>query len=334
MSPRLLIRFLHPVMVGIVFQFLPLLTRRGIFFSATVDPDFPRSPAGRRVLASFRVQSALWTVLACLLAPVLPATHFVVADLVPVMLLIAACLVSYWLKFREVHTRYGTRTTELRAASLSPSAAEEGLRPWISLPPFIALAALGLYLHLHWNLLPEHYPVHFGANGEPNRWATRGWTSVYVPLLIGAGMNLLVLCFAWTISRLSRKTVMRYVTVRSLQLLLYPLTFTLMIVSLLPLWHPPRWLVPVVMLASVTGLIYWGYKKISSPMAADASPEPRNDNYWKAGMFYYNPDDPAILVSKRVGIGYTLNFASAWTWVIMIILLVLPLLPVFLIHPR
>ncbi|WP_143033216.1 DUF5808 domain-containing protein [Tindallia californiensis] len=35
-----------------------------------------------------------------------------------------------------------------------------------------------------------------------------------------------------------------------------------------------------------------------------------DDQYWKWGMFYYNPDDPAIWIEKRFGIGWTLNFAN------------------------
>jgi uncharacterized membrane protein len=31
-------------------------------------------------------------------------------------------------------------------------------------------------------------------------------------------------------------------------------------------------------------------------------------------MFYVNPDDPAILVEKRFGIGYTLNFGRPAAW--------------------
>jgi uncharacterized membrane protein len=272
-------------------------------------------------------------VLACLLALVMPSANLIAAHVVPLMLLIAAASVSYWRKFREVHTRYGTRVPEVRQADLSPSETNESFSHWVSWPPFLALAAVALYLWLHWSQLPEHFPVHFGADGEPNRWANRDWASVYGPVLMGTGVNLFIVGMAWTISRMSRNTVMRYVTVRSLQVLLYPLTFTLVILSLLPLWHPPVWLIPAVMLSSTAALMVWGYKRISAP-SADASPEPRSDSYWKAGMFYYNPDDPAILVSKRVGIGYTLNFASKWTWVIMVLLLALPFLPVFLVHSR
>ncbi len=32
------------------------------------------------------------------------------------------------------------------------------------------------------------------------------------------------------------------------------------------------------------------------------------DKYWKAGLIYYNPNDPSIFVEKRFGIGWTVNF--------------------------
>jgi uncharacterized membrane protein len=33
-----------------------------------------------------------------------------------------------------------------------------------------------------------------------------------------------------------------------------------------------------------------------------------DDQYWKLGMIYYNPDDPSFFVEKRYGIGWTINF--------------------------
>jgi uncharacterized membrane protein len=43
-------------------------------------------------------------------------------------------------------------------------------------------------------------------------------------------------------------------------------------------------------------------------VGAAAAQSPDDDSHWKAGLFYVNPDDPAILVPKRLGIGWTLNF--------------------------
>ncbi|HYM05922.1 MAG TPA: DUF5808 domain-containing protein [Terriglobales bacterium] len=56
------------------------------------------------------------------------------------------------------------------------------------------------------------------------------------------------------------------------------------------------------------------------------------DDCWRFRVFYYNPDDPAILVEKRYGIGYTLNFAQPAAWVMLIVILVCILVPVLWIR--
>src|SRR5690606_15255848 len=42
-----------------------------------------------------------------------------------------------------------------------------------------------------------------------------------------------------------------------------------------------------------------------------------DDRYWKWGIFYYNPDDPAWFVEKRFGIGWTNNFAQPASWMLL-----------------
>ncbi len=48
-------------------------------------------------------------------------------------------------------------------------------------------------------------------------------------------------------------------------------------------------------------------------------------------MFYLQPDDPAIFVSKRVGIGYTMNFANKMSWLVLAGMLLIALLPALLL---
>ena len=45
------------------------------------------------------------------------------------------------------------------------------------------------------------------------------------------------------------------------------------------------------------------------------------DDCWKYGVFYFNRDDPALFVPKRFGLnlGYTLNFANRWSWVVLVV---------------
>ena len=45
-----------------------------------------------------------------------------------------------------------------------------------------------------------------------------------------------------------------------------------------------------------------------------------DDRYWKLGCFYWNPQDPAFLVEKRFGIGWTCNYANPKTWALTALL--------------
>ena len=61
----------------------------------------------------------------------------------------------------------------------------------------------------------------------------------------------------------------------------------------------------------------------TQPTSAEPIGDRTDDRYWWLGVFYFNRDDPAVLVEKRFGIGYTLNLARPMSWTI---LLVVPLL--------
>ena len=39
-----------------------------------------------------------------------------------------------------------------------------------------------------------------------------------------------------------------------------------------------------------------------------------NSQFWVAGGFYVNPDDPRLMVEKRYGLGWTFNFAHPISW--------------------
>lgn len=46
-----------------------------------------------------------------------------------------------------------------------------------------------------------------------------------------------------------------------------------------------------------------------------------NDAHWKAGIFYFNPQDPSLFLPERFGIGWTLNWGRPAAWAIMAALL-------------
>ena len=322
------------VVLGVFLQFTPLLTRRGIFFSATVDPEFPQSDNGRRLLGSYRLQAAVWTVAAVALALLLSSANPAVMLLLPLLLLIVGSTFSYWLKFREVHQNFGKPVRNIRYAELNPQPEQRTFSLWLCAPPFLWLAGVAFYLQTHWYLLPERFPVHWGADRQPNGWATRSFAGVFGPLLLAAFTNVFFLLLASAILRLSRNTAMRHVTVTILLLIMYPVSFAFGMVGLLPITRMPMWLIPAVVLSFVAVLIVWAAVKVRLPAEPDVVADPPSDSYWKAGMFYYNPDDPAIFVSKRVGIGYTMNFANRLSWFVLAGILMIALLPALLLKAK
>ena len=52
-----------------------------------------------------------------------------------------------------------------------------------------------------------------------------------------------------------------------------------------------------------------------------------DERYWYGGVFYNNPDDPALFVPKRFGLGWTMNFGHPQSKVVLFGILLLTLLP-------
>ena len=74
---------------------------------------------------------------------------------------------------------------------------------------------------------------------------------------------------------------------------------------------PPVWifLLPIFMIVALSLLM----------VVLLRGKEPPPEEGWH-GAFYYNPNDPSLVVPKRYGIGYTLNFSNPWSWVVMLMI--------------
>lgn len=48
---------------------------------------------------------------------------------------------------------------------------------------------------------------------------------------------------------------------------------------------------------------------------------PRESESWVLGVFYYNPDDKRLMLPKRTGLGFTLNFARPMAVILFLFIL-------------
>jgi uncharacterized membrane protein len=52
-------------------------------------------------------------------------------------------------------------------------------------------------------------------------------------------------------------------------------------------------------------------------LALAAGTDRDDDRFWKAGLFYVNRDDPAVVVGARFGVGWALNFGNRVAWLLI-----------------
>jgi len=333
----------------VISYLMPRLTRPDLYFAVTVPAEFRDTPEGCSILRRYRTEVTIFGILALLVVLVAlqinePA-YLTVVTLAALFLMGAGFFLAYY-RARARVLPHAVAPVSLREAALVP---RETRLPggWpVQFPPFALLAGTAIWLHLHWDQIPPTFPIHWGANGQPNNWATRSFAGVYGPLLIGALQCALMAFLAYALLRWSRpirvggaagegERRFRFVVVSTLVAVEYLLAVTFLWKGLLPLSNqragPPGFNAMLVLALAFTAAVVvilmrvgQGGMRLSGATAAPSGATPvgdrTSDKYWKLGLFYINRDDPALFVEKRFGIGYTVNFGHPGVWVILAVL--------------
>lgn len=331
------------LVLGIVFYLLPQWSRSGHFFALTVDPSFRESEPGRRILRSYRRQVLVLTVLSgalvlWLAGPVMSS----LGVLLPVIGFFAV-----FLNARRQVRPFVVEPDLVREVTLheaeTPAVASW---PW-QIGPFLILLTGAVILWLNWDLLPDTYVRHWNAQMEPDGWGTKHWRSLGMPLMIGAalcfGMQWMAASLASRVRRVDasgdaaaseqerRRAISNLILVVS-----YFMAVLFSAIAMTPFAQEPGQaklaLVGILSLSifgSLGMVLYMAVMmpKFQAAQRTQESPSDRSaDDKWIAGVFYYAPEDPAVWVEKRVGIGYTLNMAHRSARWILFLLLGLPVL--------
>jgi uncharacterized membrane protein len=342
------------LVTGALLYGMPRLTRPDLYFALTVTADFPDSPAGRRILTAYRRAVLVSSLIGLALLLTGGYQRSLALAVGALILQDGGCLAAYF-RARAQVTPHATAPTTVRDAVLSPRPARfPGGWPVLS-GPFVMLGAVAIYLNHRWTDFPERFPIHWGRDGQPNGWSTHTVAGVYGPILIGAAECLVLTAVAYGVlhwSRAIRQTgpgaeaeagfrrTVAGIVVGAQYLLAAVCGWT----ALLPLkgagqGPPSIWviLVPTLSFVIVTTVLMiqkgQGGTRVlrtSSDGAVGGSRPPigdrTEDRYWKGGFLYVNSQDPALIVEKRFGIGYTLNFGHPGTWIILAVLVLAPLL--------
>ncbi|HEY7473487.1 MAG TPA: DUF5808 domain-containing protein [Vicinamibacterales bacterium] len=315
--------------VAVLLHFVPLWRRQRLWFAVTVPAGFSDTQEARGALRRYR--TIVWTVSAAAAAALVGGTRPGLGWLAALGMFVqaAGATVAFAVVHRQVR-RYGVAAPTIRWIEI-PAVRERlpgGL--WSVVAPVTLLLGAALVVHLFSDRLPDRWPIDRDADGVPERWVDRTWRHTYGPIAMGAIVALFQIAMAYVILRGSpsgrepgTEAWTRRFRRAVLRLLVAGVWFVAAMMCALALGPlvtgGPRpgalgWIVPVALLAWLVPLavqILWLMRDQSS--GTDGTPDDR----WKLGLFYFNPDDPAVMVEKRFGVGYTLNFGNRGLWWIL-----------------
>ncbi len=332
-------------LLGVLYVALPALTRPGLFFAVTVEPAFRKTAAGRGVVRGYRTVVAAATIVAMAATWRLDPSLHLQAAVWPLAGLLGVAMAAFlWARSKVLP--HAAATPAVREASLRPRAVTLPGGTAAQAGPFVILLAAAGWLAANWQRIPPRFPVHWNAAGVPDAVASRTPAAVFEPLVSSALICLLLLVCAvglllWTRRVAASGTAAdREGRFQRLVLLVllgaeYLVAATAALAASLPVLGPAaaHWMLPLVLGLTVVFVVllvaaFFRSGQGGSRFAAGESGDEAmatdgtEDRFWKAGIFYVNPNDPAIFVEKRFGIGYTLNFGNPRAWLILAVILV------------
>ena len=217
--------------------------------------------------------------------------------------------------------------------------------------PLIALTVvLGFALYPQ---MPEQVPMHMDLAGNVNSYADKSlWLVASSPLLqlfvwlCVAGAHLSIVRSSRPVSpeaphasalgyALFTRAWSRFTLAMNILLMIAFGTFPLCMAGWMSLgaWAIALTVLVVVTLVwSVVLFVRYGQNGSRAVPAVHKEDEMRADEdaHWKAGVFYWNPDDPAVFVAKRFSVGWTMNFARPASWLFILGLCALIVLVILL----
>lgn len=221
--------------------------------------------------------------------------------------------------------------------------------------PVIITFGLIMYTLSHYGSLPAQIPVHWGPDG-PDRFTEKTiFTSISLMLVLLV-MQILFFALNWARKtsgakiRASQKLQSRERELASRKygswlLFISAVASTLLMGSLqLSIIHAglgtALWYMALVigfLIVVLGGTAFYTFKVVKTASLAEKNPadpdviDADNDEHWKAGIFYVNKEDPSVMVEKRFGIGWTINFGNPKSWVYLLLPIAVLLLIAFLV---
>jgi uncharacterized membrane protein len=333
------------LLIALIFSIQPYLARK-ILFGVFVPEGVREHPAVKRLRTRFA--ASVWAAAVSIFAVNIAASF--VWNSRPELIMTAALILQIGvfpflfaafrraalrLKAEQHWERWDTPAAGKRVASLNFRRQRTTMgNGWYAVH-FLAAAVFAGFAVAMWDRIPDTIATHFGLDGRPDTYSGKSVAVVFFLNFLQLFVTGLFMFVNYTI-RISKqqldpadpeKSMVKQLRFRRISsIFLWALSLVLIVLMgisqgfMLYGWPQQQMRTaliafPLLLAASVIGFVLYLALK-----GYDAQPDAaiQEDHHWRGGgMFYYNPDDAAVFVAKRVGFGWTLNFARPASWWIM-----------------
>jgi uncharacterized membrane protein len=327
---------------GLMMHILPTMSRPDIFFAVTVPFEFRIDSRARAIRREYRLLVWTVTLLGAAVALFGPNPGSMIAAM-------GTQFVGSWAAWAIAHWRVKpfalvVRPAAPRLASLEPRTQGIPGGPVVAAIPLLVIAGSALLLGMNWDQIPDRFPSRWSSDGTPIGWRTRSPWGVFGPLVMAGAVTTMMLWTARAIGtgtrqvaatglaaqlerRFKRGNAVYLVLSAYFMAILFSLMGVLAVLGQTTRLPTGIWIILALVIVVSFGLVAWMYwlgqgGRRQVPVGevvppGDGSP----DDGWKAGIIYFNPSDPALLVERRMGWGWTLNFGHRTSWLIVVVLL-------------
>ena len=208
----------------------------------------------------------------------------------------------------------------------------------VYVPIVLITLAIGLALYPS---TPDLVPTNFDFAGNVNQWTPKGPALIAFPLLFEVFMAACFIFSHWMTIRSkkdidpARPAISAYAYgafARAECILLLVggsvLTAVLGIVMILMMAEILSMLVTIALIivatlilvgATIAVSVVYGQSgsRLVKRLEENGDMIADNDERWKAGVFYWNKDDASLILPKRFGVGWTMNWARPAAWLIV-----------------
>ena len=333
------------VMVGIIQVFVQTFSKKGYTLGVSVPKDVGETETIKQILIDYKTMALTMTIFLSLcqyfLSYVTKSVGFLTLFFFISLGLLSLPLIIYNKNLKNMTKGLSQDKRKIVAIDTNEGKADfRKIMVFFYGASLLLIIGVSLFLFINYDKIGNQIIMKTDFEGKVTRMGDKTYINVFYPSLISLGslimfyfINLMVIKVRPRISKENpekslennRKAKKAWTYYLGLNAFVMTLLFEIGVNYLalknnsLPLYI----LTGLTIILSIGGVIYLGIKVGTDGSRLDKMEDfsfEEDDKYWILGAgFYNNPDDPALFVPKRVGVGYTINIGRTGGKVIMIL---------------